>query len=105
MLLGGFLGPLEGLWGALGGPRGDSRSLGGSLGLLWGSLGGPWGECAILWGGRSPLEGPKSNKPANSLCFNDLELIPGISGSARSAGSGVIYYGSGPPFHVRRGSG
>ena len=51
----------------------------------------------------SLLEGPDRKHNINSLCFFDyLEFARGIRGSA---GSGVICYGSGPPFDTRRGAG
>jgi hypothetical protein len=50
-----------------------------------------------------PLGGPISQKIYKFLMFfDDLEFAPG---SCQSSGSGVICYGSGPPFHTRRGSG
>ena len=59
-----------------------------------------------------PPELPGDVKGSHLRCLpakmSFLALIPGSPGSPGSRGSslsGVISYGSGPPFHTRRGSG
>ncbi len=47
MLWGGHWGPIEALWGDVGGGLGRS---GDPLGIDWGALGGHWGSIDALWG-------------------------------------------------------
>ena len=69
-----------------------------SQSLFW-ARPGPGGD---LGGSRGSPNSPLSKK---SYVLAEMELIPGSSGSARSARSGVRSCDSGPPFHARRGSG
>ena len=103
--------------------KGHSRSISGLILSLLGSLWPSWGSCGsplgrlglswcIFWARPWPGGdwigfggGQSSQVWALSAKKSFLALIPGSSGSSGSSGSGVISYGSGPPFHTRRGSG
>ena len=111
--------PLGCPWAPLGCPWAPFGLLWGALGLLWGALGLLWGALGLLLGCPWAPMGPKAlgtvlgGATVNLVCIFTarsafLELIRGIRGIPGirgSAGSGVINYGSGPPFHARRGSG
>ena len=97
--------PLGSLWPSFGIPLG-------SLWVALGSLVAPWGPpWPLSWKSLKidPPGGPKVDFSID-VCsgIGCLELIRGFRGSRGFPGfpgSGVINYGSGPPFHARRGSG